>query len=152
MTWLYIHIHYSCIHSTLTLHVNELWLVFHQGYTKDNNKENRSTSTTISSPRSTLRRQAKANNNLLLPRCVWLFFCLSVRHSSWFSPTVFLILTSRFFVGMYFPPIWYVDFTTQRDDPSAKNSWTPPCYGWPQRFNSCPTARPVANISEPSPR
>nr|CAG4646793.1 EOG090X00JH [Megafenestra aurita]SVE92215.1 EOG090X00JH [Megafenestra aurita] len=37
-------------------------------YAKDNNKENRSTPTGVSSPRSTLRRQAKANNNLLLPR------------------------------------------------------------------------------------
>ena len=41
-----------------------------QGYAKDkeNNKENRSTSPSISSPRSTLRRQAKSNNNLLVPR------------------------------------------------------------------------------------
>jgi hypothetical protein len=105
---------------------------FHQGYTKDNNKENRSTSTTISSPRSTLRRQAKANNNLLLPRCVCVCFSFV-----WLSISLYILrdfadcfshFDVSFFLGMHFPlPIWYVDFTTQRDDPSAKNSWMPPC-------------------------
>ena len=38
-----------------------------QVYAKDNNKENHSSSPVIS-PKSTLRRQAKVNNNVLLPR------------------------------------------------------------------------------------
>lgn len=88
---------------------------FHQGYTKDNNKENRSTSTTISSPRSTLRRQAKANNNLLLPRCVCVFlFCpgffvysfllLSVLHSSWFCRLFFSFWRLVLFWNAFYSP------------------------------------------------
>lgn len=112
------------------IHINELFYsLFDQGYAKDNNKENRSTSTSISSPRSTLRRQAKANNNLLLPRCVFLstFSCFFADCFSRLDISLECPPPPFFFFFFSFCPIWYVDFTTQRDDPSVKNSWMPRC-------------------------
>lgn len=123
--------------------------VIMQGYAKDkeNNKENRSTSPSISSPRSTLRRQAKSNNNLLVPR-----YCIDPITDSTSAIASARAHFKNKSLIIFKITLCSADSTIRRAVLVAKNSQKALCNAWLQSFSSCPTVKRVANILEQLPK